>query len=279
VAAVKAGNYIPVYGEQYVRPGLQYPYVTIPSTSYRPYPYRVLPQHGLPLAGAPVSGVATVAPTVSALTITPVAPAAVAPRPVAPVAPGGSVLFSGNGEVSAAGTGVGFFAGRGEVDLAGDFPAGVFISEDGQAQFDGAGQIQVSTVPGVGAVGSFSDFTGLAGFQGEGAVAAAGTGFFNSQGAGVGGFFGNGRISVNGVGQTLINTQRGGRSYNVPAVSTYGSVYPSYGYSTYGSLYNGGHFPGSYGTYRLIRPAPVAGTYGTTYGPVYGNKYAPRYYY
>ena len=93
VAAVKAGNYIPVYGEQYVRPGLQYPYVTIPSTSYRPYPYRVLPQHGLPLAGAPVSGVATVAPTVSALTVTPVAP-----RPLAPGAPGGSVIFSGTGK-------------------------------------------------------------------------------------------------------------------------------------------------------------------------------------
>ncbi len=53
-----------------------------------------------------------------------------------------------SGEVSAAGTGVGFFAGRGEVDLAGDFPAGVFISEDGQAQFDGAGQIQVHYLSG-----------------------------------------------------------------------------------------------------------------------------------
>ncbi len=144
----------------------------------------------------------------------------------------------------------------------------------------------MSTVPGVGAVGSFRDFTGLAGLQGTGAVAAAGTGEINAQGTGVGGFFGNGFVGVNGVGQTLINAQRGGRSYDVPAVSTYGSVYPSYGsvypshgYSTYGNLYNGGHFPGSYGTYRLIRPAPVAGTYGTTYGPVYGNKYAPRYYY
>merc|ERR1719457_284471 len=266
VAAVKAGNYIPVYGEQYIRPGLQYPYVNIPSTSYRHYPYGVLPQHGLPLAGAPVSGVATVAPTVSAL-------------PLAPGAPGGSVIFSGTGDVSAVGTGVGFFAGRGEVDLAGQFPAGVFVTADGRAQFDGAGQIQVSTVPGVGAVGSFRDFTGFSELQGTGAVATAGTGSFISRGTGVGGVFGEFNANVNGVGQTLVNTQRGGRSYNVPAVPAYGSVYPSHRYSTYGSLYNGGHFPGSYGTYRLIRPAPVAGTYGTTYGPVYGNKYAPRYYY
>ena len=135
---------------------------------------------------------------------------------------------------------------------------------------------KVATVPGVGAVGSFRDFVGSAELEGTGAVAAAGTGVFSSRGAGIGGFIGNFNGGVNGVGQTLINTQRGGRSYNVPA---YGSVYPSHGYSTYGSLYNGGHFPGSYGTYRLIRPAPVAGTYGTTYGPVYGNKYAPRYYY
>ncbi len=147
---------------------------------------------------------------------------------------------------------------------------------------------KVATVPGVGAVGSFRDFTGFAELEGTGAVAAAGTGVFSSRGAGIGGFIGNFNGGVNGVGQTFINTQRGGRSYDVPAVSTYGSIYPSYGsdypshgYSTYGSLYNGGHFPGSYGTYRLIRPAPVAGTYGTTYGPVYGkvNTFAPKYYY
>merc|ERR1719354_719236 len=249
-AAVTAGNYIPVYGEQYVRPGLQYPYVTIPSYRqypYRHYPYGVLPQHGLPLASAPVSGVATAAPTVSALPLAPVAPAAVPSRPLAPGAPGGSVIFSGNRDVSDAGTGVGFFAGRGEVDLAGDFPAGDFIGDE-QAQFDGASQIQVSTVP------SFSALSGLAGFI------------------------------LNGVGETLFNTNtlRGGRSYDVPAVSTHGSVHPSYGYSTHGSVYPSyGYFPGSYGTYRLIRPAPVAGTYGTTYGPVYGkvNTYAPKYYY
>ena len=47
-----------------------------------------------------------------------------------------------SGDVSDAGTGVGFFAGRGEVDLAGDFPAGDFIGDE-QAQFDGASQIQV----------------------------------------------------------------------------------------------------------------------------------------
>merc|ERR1719354_1511746 len=168
-AAVTAGNYIPVYGEQYVRPGLQYPYVTIPSYRqypYRHYPYGVLPQVGLPLASAPVSGVATAAPTVSALPIAPVAPAAVPSRPLAPGTSGGSVIFSG----------------RGEVDLAGDFPAGVFIGDE-QAQFDGAGQIQVSTVP------SFSALSGLAGFI------------------------------LNGVGETLFNTNtlRGGRSYDVPA--------------------------------------------------------------
>merc|ERR1719457_175891 len=108
----------------------------------------------------------------------------------------------------------------------------------------------------------------------------------NTQGTGVAAWFGNGRFGVNGVGLTQVNALRGGRSYDVPAVSTYGSVYPSYGHSTYGSvypshgyssLYNGGQFPSSYGTYRLIRPAPVAGTYGTTYGPVYGNKYAHKY--
>merc|ERR1719457_228623 len=132
VAAVTAGNhvpmstagkYVPVYREQYVRPGLQYPYVTIPSYSYR----RQYPQHGvmhgysLPVAGAPVTSVASpVAPTVSALTITPVAPAAaVAPRPVAaPGAPGG-IIFTGTGEVEADGTGVGIFSGEGDVNFAG----------------------------------------------------------------------------------------------------------------------------------------------------------------
>ena len=106
VAAVTAGNYIPVYGEQYVRPGLHYPYVTIPSyrqyshvPQYRQYPYGVLPQHGLPLASAPVSGVAAAAPTVSARPLAPVAPAVAVPsRPLAPGAPGGSVIFSGNGK-------------------------------------------------------------------------------------------------------------------------------------------------------------------------------------
>jgi len=216
--------------------------------------------------------------TLSALPLTRVAPAAVAPRPLAAGAPGG-VIFTGTGEVSAAGTGLGFFSGEGEVQAAGVFPAGVFMGE-GQAQFDGAGQIQVSTVPGVGVVGSFQDFAGQAGFQGRGTVAAAGTGAVNAQGTGMVGAFGNGVVNVNGVGLTTVNALRGGRSYDVPAVSTYGPVYPSNGYSTYGSLYNGGYFPGSYGTYRLIRPAPVAGTYGTTYGPVYGKAttYAPRYY-
>jgi len=264
VAAVKASNYIPVYGEQYIRPGLQYPYLTIPSYPYRQY--SVLPQYSLPLAAAPV---ATVTPTVAALPLSPVAPAAVVPRPLAPGAPGGSVIFSGTGDVSSVGTGVRFFSGQGEVDLAGDFPAGVFMGR-GQAEFDGAGQIQVSTVPGVGAVGNFRDFVGQAGFQGAGTVAAAGTGVVNAQGTGVAGLFGgNGVVNVNGVGQTFINTLRGGRSYNVPA---YGSVYPSYGYSTYGSQYNGGYYPRSYGTYR---PAY------RTYRPVYRNTntYTSRYYY
>jgi len=262
VAAVKASNYIPVYGEQYVRPGLQYPYMTIPPYPYRQYVHGVVPQYSLPLAGTPVSGVATATPTVAALPLAPVASAAVAPRPLAPGAPGGSVIFSGTGDVSSAGTGVRFFSGQGEVDLAGDFPAGVFLGE-GQAQFDGAGQIQVSTVPGVGAVGNFRDFVGQAGFQGAGTVAAAGTGVVNAQGTGVAGLFGgNGVVNVNGVGQTFINTLRGGRSYNVPA---YGSVYPSYGYSTYGSQYDGGYYPRSYRTYR---PA-----YRNT------NTYRSRYYY
>ena len=47
-----------------------------------------------------------------------------------------------SGDVTAAGTGLGFFAGEGEVDFAGAFPAGVFMGQ-GQAQFNGDGQIQV----------------------------------------------------------------------------------------------------------------------------------------
>ena len=37
----------------------------------------------------------------------------------------------------------------------------------------------------------------------------------------------------------------------------------------FGSPYNGGYLPKSYGTYRLLRPAPVAGVSGTTYAPAY----------
>ncbi len=108
-----AGKYFPVYGEQYVRPGLQYPYVTIPSYSYRrQYPHHgVMPGYSLPLTGAPVTSVASSAtPTVSALTITPVAPpaavaslapvapaAAVAPRPQAAAGAPGGVIFTGTG--------------------------------------------------------------------------------------------------------------------------------------------------------------------------------------
>merc|ERR1719457_265824 len=219
VAAVTAGNHVPMstsgkYVPVYVRPGLQYPYVTIPSYSYRrQYPHHgVMPGYSLPVAGAPVTSApvtsvaSSVAPTVSALTITPVAPAAavaplapvapaaaVAPRPQAAAGAPGGVIFTGTGEVEAAGTGVGLFSGDGDVNFAGDFPAGVFISEDGQAQFNGAGQIQASTVPGVGVVGSFNDFAGNAGFQGRGTAAAAGTGVMNAQGTGVAAWFGNGR--------------------------------------------------------------------------------------
>ena len=133
-------------------------------------------------------------------------------------------------------------------------------------------------------VGGFQNFVGQGGFQGVGAAAAVGTGVVNAQGTGVAGLVGNGFVNVNGVGQTRINTLRGGRMYDVPAVSAYTSVYPSYGnsgnyygYSTYGSPYNGGYLPKSYGTYRLLRPAPVAGVSGTTYAPAYGYGYVPQY--
>jgi len=200
--------------------------------------------------------------------------------------PGGSAIFAGTGEVTAAGTGLGFFAGEGVVDFAGAFPAGAFMGQ-GQAQFDGAGQIQVETVPGVGVVGGFQNFVGQGGFQGVGAAAAIGTGVVNAQGTGIAGLVGDGVVNVDGVGQTFINPMRGARRYDVPAVSTYNTVLPSYGtpaynyngYSTYGSLYNGGYLPRSYGTYRLIRPAPVAGVSGTTYAPAYGYRYAPQYKY
>ena len=70
--------------------------------------------------------------------------------------------------------------------------------------FDGTGQIQVSTVPGVGLVGSFRDFAGQAGFQGHRTVAAAGTGILNAQGTGVAALFGNGMVNVNIVGQKAV---------------------------------------------------------------------------
>ena len=103
VAAVKAGNYIPVYGEQYARPGLKYPYETVASYPYGKYPYR-----GLPLAGAPINGLVPAAPTGPAVVaptgpagVAPTGPAVVAPTgpagPLAPGAPGGSVIFTGTG--------------------------------------------------------------------------------------------------------------------------------------------------------------------------------------
>ena len=148
-------------------------------------------------------------------------------------------------------------------------------------------------------VGGFQNFVGQGGFQGVGAAAAVGTGVVNAQGTGIAGLVGNGVVNVDGVGQTFINTQRFGRRYDVPAGSNYNSVLPSYGnpvyspalssygtpaynyngYSTYGSLHNGGYLPRSYGTYRLIRPAPVAGVSGTTYAPAYGYRHAPQYKY
>ena len=95
VAAVKAGNYIPVYGEQYARPGLKYPYETVAS-----YPYGKYPNRGLPLAGAPINGLVPAAPTGPAV-VAPTGPAVVAPTgpagPLAPGAPGGSVIFTGTG--------------------------------------------------------------------------------------------------------------------------------------------------------------------------------------
>ena len=149
-------------------------------------------------------------------------------------------------------------------------------------------------------VGGFQNFVGQGGFQGVGATAAVGTGVVNAQGTGVAGLVGNGFVNVNGVGQTNINAFRGARSYDVPAVSAYNPVYTSYGnpaytpslssygnpaqyyngYSTFGSPYNGGYLPRSprsYGTYRLLRPAPVAGVSGTTYAPAYGYRYVPQY--
>jgi len=271
VAAVKAGNIIPVYGTQYTRPGLRYPYETLASYPYGKYLYG-----GLPLAGAPYYGVAPGAPNVVApvAPVAPTDPSPVAPAgPLAPGAPGGSVIFTGTGEVTAAGTGLGFFAGRGEVDFAGDFPAGVFMGE-GQARFDGEGQIQVSTVPGFGVVGGFQNFVGQGGFQGVGAAAAVGTGVVNAQGTGIAGLVGNGVVNVNGVGQTNINPLRDARGAGVstytPALPSYGNPAQYYnGYSAYGSLYKGGYMPRAYGTYRLIRPAPVAGVSGTTYAPAY----------
>ena len=87
MAAVKAGNIIPVYGEQYIRPGLKYPYETI--ASYYPYPGYYPYGVQQPLAGVPV------APT----GVAPVAPAATTgpAGPMAAGAPGGSVIFTGTG--------------------------------------------------------------------------------------------------------------------------------------------------------------------------------------
>ena len=86
MAAVKAGNIIPVYGEQYIRPGLKYPYETI--ASYYPYPGYYPYGGGQPLAGAPV------APT-SVAGVGPVATTG----PVGPMTAGapGSVIFTGTG--------------------------------------------------------------------------------------------------------------------------------------------------------------------------------------
>ena len=129
--------------------------------------------------------------------------------------------------------------------------------------------VQVSTVPGVGVVGGFQNFVGQGGFQGVGAAAAVGTGFVNAQGTGIAGLVGNGVVNVNGVGLTNLNTLRDARG---TGVSTYTPVFPSSGnpahyYNGYSAY--GGYLPRSFGTYRLLRPAPVAGTAGTTYGPAY----------
>ena len=128
-------------------------------------------------------------------------------------------------------------------------------------------------------VGGFQNFVGQGGFQGVGAAAAVGTGVVNAQGTGVAGLVGNGFVNVNGVGQTRINTLRGGRMYDVPAVSAYTSVYPTYGnsgnyygFSTYGSPYNGGYLPKSYGTYRRTMSEEAKAQAGRPEGPTIFSK-------
>jgi len=124
--------------------------------------------------------------------------------PAGPIGPVGAIRFAGTGDVVAEGTGASFFAGDGEVNFNGQFPIGI-IAGQGEADINGSGQIQVATVPGVGAVGTFQNFQGEGSFDGQGFAAALGTGQVAASGTGVTQFVGFGNFGVNGVGQTNIN--------------------------------------------------------------------------
>jgi len=194
-------------------------------------PYPVLFKHDAPLAPvhvpAPVAPVqvvrapvvhaqvapVNVAPVAAQVPEMPVFPAGPASAvrvpempmlPARPAGPVGAVRFAGTGDVVAEGTGASFFAGDGEVNFNGQFPIGI-IAGQGEADINGSGQIQVATVPGVGAVGTFQNFRGEGSFDGQGFAAGLGTGQVAASGTGVTQFVGFGNFGVNGVGQTTIN--------------------------------------------------------------------------
>jgi len=154
-----------------------------------------------PVNGAPV---AAQVPDMPMFTAGPADAVGVPEMPMLPAGPVGAVRFAGTGDVVAEGTGASFFAGDGEVNFNGQFPIGI-IAGQGEADINGSGQIQVATVPGVGAVGTFQNFRGEGSFDGQGFAAGLGTGQVAASGTGVTQFVGFGNFGVNGVGQTTIN--------------------------------------------------------------------------